>query len=113
MKLDMDQQLRTLAVLAEDLGSMPSTRMVTYSSEHLTPSSDLQHRHAHGVHTDKTPIHIKLNLNIFLNKQEADVGSGSWHKEVPNWAWVRAETNKNNKTELALANLLETAAVMG
>lgn len=40
------------------------------------------------------------------------MGSGSWHKEAPSWAWVRAETNKNNETEPALANLLETATVM-
>jgi hypothetical protein len=63
---EVTQKLRTLATLAEDLSSIPSTHMVSYIHPvlgHSTPSSEL-HGHQAGtqctyIHAGKTFIHIK------------------------------------------------------
>jgi hypothetical protein len=58
----MSLWLRALAALLEDLGSIPSTHMITPVLGHLTPSSGLlgyQVPGCTGTQAGKTPTHIK------------------------------------------------------
>ena len=58
---EMAQQLRTLAALAEDTGSVPSTYMLAKqpSVTAVLASAGIAYMLCTFIHTEKTPIHIK------------------------------------------------------